>query len=178
MTPRAVSGGLVPAAIVYDSDSMALHTSGHILVDVPRPEAFAFVQDPRRLAACIPGCRDVRELAVNRYSAVLTSRVAFMTVSFNVVIDMLQVEPPQTIEARITGDAVGLAGHVDATAAMRLTEEGEHSTRLSYASDIALTGKLGGLGQPVFQSTSARLSREFGENLKNAIETQRTGSHA
>jgi uncharacterized protein len=148
---------------------MALHTSGEISVDVPRSEAFAFLQNPRRLAACIPGCRD---------SAVLTSRVAFMTVSFNVTIDMLKVEPPQTIEAKIAGDAVGLVGHVAATAAMRLIEEGEHRTRLSYATDIALTGKLGGLGQPVFQATSARLAREFGENLKKAIESQRTGSHA
>jgi carbon monoxide dehydrogenase subunit G len=157
---------------------MALHASGDISVDVSRPEAFAFVQDPRRLAACIPGCRDLRELAADRYSAVLTSRVAFMTVSFNVTIDMLKVEPPETIEAKIAGDAIGLVGHVAATAAVRLTEEGEHRTGLSYATDIALTGKLGGLGQPVFQATSTRLAREFGENLKKAIEAQHTRSHA
>ena len=149
---------------------MALHTAGDISVDVPRTDAFLFLQDPRRLAACIPGCRDLRELAPGRYSAVLTSRVAFMAVSFNVTIDILKIDPPHAIEATITGDAVGLGGHVAAAAAVRLTDEGEHRSRLRYETDIALTGRLGGLGQPLFQATSVRLAREFGENLKRAIE--------
>lgn len=152
---------------------MALHTSGDILVGVPRTEAFTFLQNPRRLAACIPGLCDLRELGPDRYSAVLTSRVAFMTVRFNVTIEILNVDPPQAIEAKITGDAVGLVGHVAANAAVRVTAEGEGTSRLNYATDIALTGKLGGFGQTVFQATSARLAREFGENLKKAIEAQR-----
>jgi carbon monoxide dehydrogenase subunit G len=157
---------------------MALHTSGHITVAVPRAEAFAFVQDPERLATCIPGCSDLRELEPARYAAVLTGRVAFMTVRFNVTIEILNVDPPQAIDARISGDAIGLVGHVAATAAVRLTAEGDEQTRLSYSMDIALTGKLGGIGQTVFQATSVRLAREFGDNLKRAIEGQRTGTAA
>jgi uncharacterized protein len=157
---------------------MALHTSGEISVGVARAEAFEFLRNPPRLAACIPGLRDLRELGPDRYSAALTSRVAFMTVSFKVTIDIVKVEAPHMIEAKITGDAVGLVGHVAANAAVRLTNEGERGTRLDYTTDIALTGKLGGLGQPVFQATSARLAREFGENLKKAIEAQRTGALA
>jgi len=171
---------LSPCALIgYDDPvSMALHTSGDITVAVPRGEAFAFVQDPERLAACIPGCRDLRELGPGRYAAVLTGRVAFMTVRFNVTIEILNVDPPHAIDAQISGDAIGLVGHVAATAAVRLTAEGNEHTRLTYSMDIALTGKLGGIGQPVFQATSARLAREFGDNLKKAIEGQRTGTAA
>jgi hypothetical protein len=35
---------------------------------------------------------------------------------------------------------------------------------------VGLTGKLGSLGQPVLRATSARLAREFGDNLKAEIE--------
>lgn len=157
---------------------MSLHTSGDISVDVPREAAFTFLQDPHRLAACIPGCRDLREIGANRYAAVLSSRVAFMTLSFNVTIEILHVEAPHAIEAAITGDAVGLAGRVSATAAVRLTDEGEQRTLIRYTTDIALTGKLGGLGQPVFRATSAHLAREFGANLKQALEAQPTGTPA
>jgi uncharacterized protein len=149
---------------------MALQTTGAITVDVGRPIAFAFVQDAERLARCIPGCGDVRELSPGRYSAVLTSRVAFLTLRFNVVIDVVRIDPPTTIEATITGDAVGLAGHVAAAASVHLADHGERSTMIRYVTDIGLTGKLGGLGQPVFRATSARLAREFGENLKQALE--------
>lgn len=157
---------------------MALHTSGDISVDVPRDVAFAFLQNPRRLAACIPGCGDLRELGPNRYAAVLSSRVAFMTLSFNVTIEILRLDPAHAIEAAITGDAVGLAGHVAATAAVQLADEGPNGTTVRYTTDIALTGTLGGLGQPVFRSTSAQLAREFGANLKKALEAQPTGTAA
>jgi hypothetical protein len=157
---------------------MALQTAGEITVDVERPVAFAFVQDARHLARCIPGCHDLRELSPGRYTAVLTSGVAFMTLSFNVIIDIVRSDPPNMLEAKITGDAVGLAGHVVATAGLELVEQGERSTVIRYRTDIGLTGKLGGLGQPVFRATSARLAREFGANLKEALEADHEESRA
>ena len=156
---------------------MALQTSGEISVGVPRDAAFAFLQDPQRLAACIPGCSDVRELGQNRYSAVLSSRVAFMTVSFKVVIEIVRMDPPHAIDATITGDAIGLAGHVVANAAVALTEEAG-GTIVRYTTDVALTGKLGGIGQPVFRATSAQLAKQFGDNLKQALEAQPTPLHS
>jgi len=152
---------------------MSFETGGEITVDVDRTAAFAFVQDPQRLATCIPGCRELSDLSPGRYSAVLTSRVAFMTVSFKAVIEVVRIEAPNAIEAKITGDAIGLPGHIMATASLALTEAGDHRTTIRYATDVGLTGKLGGLGQPVFRATSAQMAREFGANLKKAIEVWR-----
>ena len=154
---------------------MSLHTTGEISVDVDRETAFAVVKDPQRLARCIPGCEDLRELGPDKYSAVLTSKVAFLTLSFKVIIDVVRMDPPNAIDARISGDAVGLAGHVVASASVELTEAGERRTTIRYATDVGLTGKLGGLGQPVFRATSARIAKEFGANLKTEIE--RDGAH-
>jgi hypothetical protein len=149
---------------------MALHTTGEISVDVERTRAFSFLQDPHRLAACIPGCRDVREIAPGRYAAVLSNRVAFMTLNFNVTIELVKVAPPSALEATITGDAIGLAGHVAASAGIELLADGDRRTTIRYFTDAGLTGRLGGLGEAVFRATSAKLSREFGINLKNALE--------
>jgi uncharacterized protein len=149
---------------------MALETTGEIIVSVDRETAFDIVRDPQRFARCIPGCRDVVEIAPDKYTAVLSSKVAFMTLSFKVTIDVTRKDPPEAIDATITGDAVGLAGHVVATAGVRLTENGPASTAIRYSADVSLTGKLGGLGQPVFRATSSKIAREFGENLKAAIE--------
>ena len=153
---------------------MAHQITGEVSVDVDRTAAFAFLQHPQRLAACIPGCRDLRELSPMKYAAVVANRVAFMTVSFKVVIEIVKRDPPSAVEATITGDAVGLAGHVAATAGIQLVEDDEGKTTIRYVADIALTGTLGGLGQPVFRATSARLAREFDANLKQAIEATRT----
>jgi carbon monoxide dehydrogenase subunit G len=149
---------------------MALETSGEITAAVDRSTAFAIVRDPVRLARCIPGCTDLREVAPNRYTAVLTSRVAFMTLSFKVTIDVTKIEPPAALEATITGDAVALSGHVVATARLNLADTSDRRTTVRYATEVSLTGRLGSLGQPVLRATSAKLAREFGENLKAEIE--------
>ncbi len=147
-----------------------MQASGEITVDVDRASAFAFVQDPERLAGCIPGCRDLRESSPGHFTAVLTSRVAFMTLSFNVAIDVVNIEPPAAIDAKITGDGAGVPGHLVATASVRLTEAGPSRTTIQYTTDVGLTGRLGGIGEPVFRATSTQLAREFGANLKKAIE--------
>ena len=151
---------------------MALETSGHISVAVDRSTAFAIVRDPVRLARCIPGCTELRETAPNRYTAVLTSRVAFMTLSFNVIVDVTKIEPPAALEAKITGDARGRSGHVVATARLDLADTGDSTTTVRYVTAVGLTGKLGSLGQPVLRATSAKLAREFGANLKAEIEKE------
>lgn len=155
-----------------------MQTASEVRVGVPRDAAFSFLLDAERLAACIPGCSDLRPLgpadltrSAPRYSAVLSSRVAFVTVSFAVTIEIVRVDPPNAIEATITGDAIGLVGHVVATAGVMLADAGP-DTLIRYTTDITLTGKLGGIGQPVFRATSAQLAREFGENLKGALEAQ------
>src|SRR5689334_1910409 len=157
---------------------MALDTSGEITVAVDRSTAFAIVRDPFRLGRCIPGCSDLREAGPDRYTAVLTSRVAFMTVSFNVIVDVTKIDPPAALEAKITGDARGLSGHVVATARLDLADGSDANTIVRYATAVGLTGKLGSLGQPVLRATSAKLAREFGDNLKMEIEKGPAGSSA
>src|ERR1700722_8819127 len=157
---------------------MALHTAGEISVGVNQSAAFGFVSDPLRLAQCVPGCPDLSEIALGRYSAVVTSKVAFIALSFKVIVEIVKIEPPDAIEARITGDAVGLAGRVVATAAMQLGNSGDGRTAIAYSTDVALTGKLGGLGEPVFRAKSAELAREFATNLKAAIERKPRETHS
>ena len=149
---------------------MALETSGEIIVAVDRATAFAIVRDPVRLARCIPGCKDLHEIGPDHYTAVLTSRVGFMTVSFKVNVAVTKIEAPETLEATITGDAVGLSGHVVASARLNLAETADRHTTVRYATEVGLTGKLGSLGQPVLRATSAKMAREFGDNLKAEIE--------
>jgi uncharacterized protein len=149
---------------------MALQNSGQVRVGVDRTTAFNFVRDPVSLAACIPGCKNLQEISAGVYSAVLTNEVAFITLSFKVRVEVLKIEAPDTIEAKITGETLGLAGRVTASAALRLSEIGPAQTEIRYTSNVSLAGKLGGLGEPVFRAKSAEVSQQFGSNLRTAIE--------
>lgn len=149
---------------------MALQNTGEITVDVGRTAAFEFARNPQKMAECIPGCRDLQELSPDRYSAVLSSRVAYITLSFKVIVDVVKIDPLNTIEATVTGDAIKLAGRLAAKASLQFADAGENRTLIGYSVEVGLTGKLGGLGQPVFKAKSAEIAREFSANLKAAIE--------
>jgi carbon monoxide dehydrogenase subunit G len=149
---------------------MAFQTSGEFVVAVDRDTAFGFVGDAVRVAKCIPGCTDLAELSPGRYSAVLTNEVAFITLRFKVIVEVVKLEPPNAIEAKVTGETIGLAGRVTANAGLQLSEAGPKTTEVRYTSNVALAGKLGGLGEPVFRAKSAEAARQFGVNLKAAIE--------
>ena len=156
---------------------MALQTTGQILVNVDRSAAFDFIRDPVRLAQCIPGCTDLRELSPGNYSAVLSNEVGFITLRFKVKVEVVKLEPPTAIDAKITGATIGLAGRVAADAGLQLSETGANQTDIRYTASISLTGKLGGLGEPVFRAKSAAVAKEFGANLKAAIERNPTSAN-
>jgi len=75
-----------------------------------------------------------------------------------------------TKDELITGDAIGLVGRVQAIAGLELSEPGPGQTEIRYSSNVSLTGKLGGLGEPVFRAKSAEVAKQFGTNLKAAID--------
>ena len=149
---------------------MALQNTGEVTVDVDRAAAFEFARNAQQTAQCIPGCHDLQEISPNRYAAVLTSEVAFMTLSFKVVVEVVKIDPPHAIEATATGDAIKLSGRLVAKASLQFVEAGQNRTLIRYSADVGLTGKLGSLGQPVLKAKSAEFARQFGANLKAAIE--------
>jgi uncharacterized protein len=146
-----------------------LQTGGNFEVAVPQDRAFAFINNPQMLATCIPGCSDLKNLGDNKYSAKLTNRVGPISLTFDVVVELTKVEPPAAIDASVSGNAAG--GRLTATATVRLEPVDAAHTKVTYTVDLGLTGKLGGIGQPVFRSKSDELSKKFGANVRAALET-------
>jgi carbon monoxide dehydrogenase subunit G len=144
-----------------------LQTGGNFTVAVPQDKAFAFINDPSMLANCIPGCSDLKDLGDNKYSAKLTNRVGPISLTFDVVVELTKVEPLSAIDATVSGNAPG--GRLTATATVRLEPVDAANTKIAYTVDMGLTGKLGGIGQPVFRAKSDELSKKFGANVQSAI---------
>lgn len=152
-----------------------LKTGGEFTVAVPQERAFAFLSDPFAIAACIPGCSDLREVAPGKYAAKLTNKVGPISIAFDVTVELTKIEPPSEIDAVVSGNASSLGGRLTATATVRLEAVGPAETKVSYTVDLGLTGRLGGIGQPVFRAKSDELSKKFGANVRAALES---GTHA
>lgn len=142
--------------------------NGEVTVKAPRAAVYQAVRDPRLFASCVEGVRDLEEIAPDKYRANFETRVAYMKFTFKVTVEVLRAEEPRQIEARIEGAPLGMVGRLAATSLTTLTEAGDE-TRIDYAVETALTGKLGSLGQPVLRAKAKEMERQFAARLAAAL---------
>jgi carbon monoxide dehydrogenase subunit G len=145
--------------------------AGDILVGAPREAVFAKVSDACFFASCVEGVRDLNEIDPGHYTAVLETKVAYLEFKFNVAVEVVRVDPPSEIEARVEGTPLGMVGRLTASSMTRLAEEGG-GTRVSYEIEAALTGKLGSLGQPVLRAKAKEMERKFTERMRAAFAAE------
>jgi carbon monoxide dehydrogenase subunit G len=142
--------------------------TGDIAIDAPREAVFAKVRDARFFASCVEGVQTLNEIDAEHYTAVLETKVAYLKFKFNVVVEVVRIEPPREIEAKIEGTPLGIVGRLTASSVTRLAEE-NGGTKVSYEIEAALTGKLGSLGQPVLRAKAKEMERQFAERLRAAF---------
>jgi carbon monoxide dehydrogenase subunit G len=147
--------------------------TGDILVEAPREAVYAKVRDARFFASCVEGVQELNEIDPDHYTAVLETKVAYLKFKFNVAVEVVRADPPREIEAKVEGTPLGIVGRLTATSLTTLTEAGD-ATKIEYAVDAALTGKLGSLGQPVLRAKAKEMERQFAARLAAAFATQTT----
>ena len=108
------------------------------------------------------------EIGPDQYSAVFETKVAYMKFSFKVTVAVTRADPPREIEATVEGTPLGIVGRMTATSVTTLTEVGDE-TKIAYAIDATLTGKLGSLGQPVLRSKAREMEKQFAARLARRV---------
>jgi carbon monoxide dehydrogenase subunit G len=145
-----------------------MNLSGEIAVRAPRQAVFDAVRDARFFAGCIDGVRDLDEIDPTHYTALFETKLAYMTFRFKVAVEVTRLTPPDRIEAKLEGTPLGVIGRLTAISVTTLTEDGDE-TRIGYAIEVALTGKLGSLGRPVLTAKAKEMERLFTARLGAAF---------
>jgi carbon monoxide dehydrogenase subunit G len=146
-----------------------MNFTGEIKVRAAREAVFTRLNDARFFASCIDGVNELQEIDATHFTAVLETRVAYIRFKFNISVEIAESVAPHRIVARSEGTPAGVVGRLTSTSTAELTEENGETT-IVYAIEMALTGKLGSLGQPVLRSKAKELERQFATNLKAAFE--------
>jgi carbon monoxide dehydrogenase subunit G len=144
--------------------------TGDIWMEAPRDAVFAKVRDARFFASCVEGVQNLTEIDADHYTAVLETKVAYLKFKFNVAVEVVRIDPPREIEAKIEGTPLGIVGRLTASSLTRLVDD-NGGTKVSYEIDAALTGKLGSLGQPVLRAKAKEMERLFAERMRAAFGT-------
>jgi uncharacterized protein len=142
--------------------------SGEITLPAPREKVFAALQNAPFFASCVEGVRDLKEIDATHFDAVMETRVAYMSFTFKVRVEVTKIAPPDRIEAKIEGTPLGVVGRFTAQSTTDLVDAG-NDTLVKYSIDANLTGKLGSMGQPVLKSKAREIEKKFAERMRAAF---------
>lgn len=142
---------------------------GNLLIARPIEKVWEFLWDIEKLSKCIPGCQAVRTLKDReRYELSVKDSVGPITVQLEFLADVKKLEPLKRIEIAMQGKDFK-AGGVRQTMALALASK-DNETQMDFETDVNVFGQLGTLGYPSVKKKAEAVIKEFGDNVKGAIE--------
>lgn len=154
-----------------------MKVTGEFIVQAPRETVFNALRDARFFASCVEGVHDLNEIDPTHYSAMFETRIAYMKFKFNVTVELLRVDPPSEIEAKVEGVPSGVVGRLTARSVLQVLEEG-NDTKVRYETESTLAGKLGSIGQPVLRSKAKDMEKQFAKRLQAHFSAPEGGADA
>lgn len=145
-----------------------MDVSEEFTVNAPRELVFEALRDASSFVRFVDGVSDLKEIDSTNYEAKFETRVAYMKFKFSVTVELTRVEQPSEIEAKIEGAPLGMVGRLTARTITKLTDAGSE-TKVSYAVESTLAGKLGSIGQPVLRSKAKDMEKQFAARLRSAF---------
>lgn len=126
------------------------------------------ILNPDVLKACIPGCESLTGSVAEGYEAVVVQKVGPVKARFTGVVKLLDIVEGQSL--RIQGEGKGgPAGFAKGGADVRL-EPTTEGTRLSYAVEANVGGKLAQLGSRIIDGFAKKMADDFFTRFQDAVE--------
>ena len=142
--------------------------TGEYRIPAPRDKVWAALNDPETLKASIPGCESLEKTGDDAFSAKVVAKVGPVKAKFSGDVKLLNINPPESYT--ISGEGKGgAAGFAKGGADVKLAEDGDGGTILTYTAKADVGGKLAQLGSRLIDGTSKKMADEFFSNFKEQV---------
>src|SRR5215471_8476425 len=142
----------------------------HFSVPAPRDAVWDALLDPAVLLESIPGCEDLEAADETHYHARLVTSIAHIQFAAAIEATVTERLAPERLTALIEGEDVLLGSALRVDAALSLADVQMAETIVSYTLDVALRGRLGRLGEPIFRRKSRDMEAEFARRFRARLK--------
>jgi uncharacterized protein len=136
-----------------------MKVAGEAVLHASPQAAWDALLDPAVLVRTIPGCERLETTGEHSYAMTVNAGVAAIKGTYSGTVELRDLDEPRSLVMRAAG--AGAPGTIDTSVAVRFTDDGNGSTRVSYDADAVVGGMLGGVGQRMLTSVSKRMAAEF-----------------
>jgi carbon monoxide dehydrogenase subunit G len=143
-----------------------MEINGTYTFDGPIDAVWALLMDTSAIAACVPGCRELRALGGDRFRAELSVPVAAVTGQFEATISLEGKIPPRAYTLIV--QATGRPGFVRGQAVVTLASE-QDRTEVHVLTVADVGGAIARVGQRLLEGAGRMMMNRFFECLKNRL---------
>ncbi len=142
--------------------------TGEYRIPASRDKVWAALNDAETLKASIPGCESLEKTGDDAFTAKVVAKVGPVKAKFSGDVKLLNINPPESYT--ISGEGKGgAAGFAKGGADVKLADDGEGGTILTYTAKADVGGKLAQLGTRLIDGTSKKMAAEFFSNFKEQV---------
>jgi 2-furoyl-CoA dehydrogenase large subunit len=145
------------------SSGQGLAGRGEVEIPSPPHRVWALLFDPQRLAAVIPGCREIEALSEDAYRASVTLGAGPVRGRFEVNLQVSDALPHES--AILRGQVLGPLGSGTGEGRIRLTPT-PRGTRVSYEYEISVAGMVACVGSRMLDGAARLFIKGFFERLE------------
>jgi uncharacterized protein len=138
-------------------------------VAAPADRVWTFLMDVPRMATCIPGASDVRQIDDHSYDATVKAKIGPVAASFGCKIAILELDDAtHTGVVEVNGKDTRIGGGVKARLTMNLVPDGD-ATMVRIGSDVDILGKIGQYGHGMINKRATAMLDEFAQCVRTRL---------
>ncbi len=133
-------------------------------------EVWRLLNDPARLAQCLPGCEELVPAGPDRYRAKIHLVLAAISGNFSGSLELAEKAPAKSLRLRIEGR--GAQGFVRGDGRIELAGE-KGGTEVRYDGEAQVGGMIAAVGQRLIETAARTLIRQFFASAAAQLESGR-----
>lgn len=137
-----------------------MELKGERTLPVGRALAWQALNDTEALKSAVPGCESITPAGADAYDVVVNAAIGPVKARFKGKLQLADVNAPESYAIRFDLQG-GAAGFSRGEARVRLDEIDAASTRMSYAVDASIGGKLAQIGSRLVDAAAGAMAEKF-----------------
>ena len=138
-------------------------------VNAPADEVWAFLTDPERVAAALPGAEITEKVDENTYKGGMAVSMGPVSAAYSGTVTFELDEENRSAVVSARGHGKAGMGNADMKMTSTVVELGPGETEVTVEANIAVTGILAQLGRGMMQPVSKRMFKQFTEAMGKAL---------
>ena len=143
---------------------MKIH--GTCILPAPRQQVWELLNDPERLAKCLPGCERLEPTGPDRYKVAIKFALAAFSGAYSGAVELSEKMPPASMRMLVEGK--GAPGFMKGAGRLTLRDKAG-KTEVRYEGEAQVGGVIAAVGQRMIEAAAKKIIAQFFESAANQL---------